>query len=105
MKERAILSSEMPSILNGLYRNVPSAVKISAVLCRDERFVKLEKPYCYGLSGAKSHRVILLVVLTENMMMRPHSISKECVKHWVFILSTFEEGVGRHRFRYPYVKV
>ena len=59
MKERAILSSEMPSILNGLYRNVPSAVKISAVLCRDDRFVKLEKPYCYGLSGAKSHRVIL----------------------------------------------
>ncbi len=59
MKERAILSSEMPSILNGLYRNVPSAVKISAVLCRDKRFVKLEKPYCYGLSGAKSHRVIL----------------------------------------------
>jgi len=46
MKDRAILSSEMPSILNGLYRNVPSAVKISAVLCR-------------GLSGAKSHRVIL----------------------------------------------
>lgn len=59
MKERAILSSEMPSILNGLYRNVPSAVKISAVLCRDKRFTKLEKPYCYGLSGAKSHRVIL----------------------------------------------
>ena len=59
MKDRAILSSEMPSILNGLYRNVPSAVKISAVLCRDKRFVKIEKPYCYGLSGAKSHRVIL----------------------------------------------
>lgn len=59
MKERAILSSEMPSILNGLYRNVPSSVKISAVLCRDDRIVKLEKPYCYGLSGAKSHRVIL----------------------------------------------
>ena len=59
MKERAILSSEMPSILNGLYRNVPSSVKISAVPCRDDRIVKLEKPYCYGLSGAKSHRVIL----------------------------------------------
>jgi len=59
MKERAILSSEMPSILNGLYRNVPSAVKISAVLCRDNRFTILKKTYCYGLSGAKSHRVIL----------------------------------------------
>tara|TARA_R110002012_G_scaffold169728_1_gene333815 strand:+ start:4493 stop:4771 length:279 start_codon:yes stop_codon:yes gene_type:complete len=59
MKKRAIGSHEIPHILTERYRDVPSAVKVSAVLSRDERFVNLGKKYCYGLSNSKSHQVIL----------------------------------------------
>ena len=59
MKERAIMSSEIPVLLNERYRNVPSSIKISAVLSRDKRFKKLGNRYCYGLNRAKSHRVIV----------------------------------------------
>lgn len=58
LKENAMLTSEMPDLLKK-YRNTPSSVKIASVLCRDDRFMQLDKPYCYGLSGKKSHRVIL----------------------------------------------
>lgn len=58
LKEYAMLSAEMPDLLKK-YRNTPSAVKIASVLCRDKRFQQIEKPYCVGLSGKKSHRVIL----------------------------------------------
>jgi|TARA_R110000824_G_scaffold77072_3_gene195056 hypothetical protein len=58
MKKRAIPSHEIPIILNELYRDVPSSVKVSAVLSRDERFRSLGKHYCYGLSNSKSHQVI-----------------------------------------------
>lgn len=59
MKDRAILSSEIPSLLQGKYRNTPSTVKVSAVLKRDIRFKKQGMNYCIGLSNSKSHRVIV----------------------------------------------
>jgi len=59
MKNRAILSSEIPTILQGRYRNIPSSVKISAVLKRDMRFVKIGMQHCFGLANSKSHRVIV----------------------------------------------
>lgn len=58
LKDTALLTSEMPDFLTR-YRNTPSVVQIASVLCRDERFKRLDKPYCYGLSGKKSHKVIL----------------------------------------------
>jgi hypothetical protein len=58
LKENALLTSEMPDVLAN-YRNTPSSVKIASVLCRDKRFRRLEKTYTLGLSGKKSHRVIL----------------------------------------------
>ena len=59
MRKRAIPSHEVPLILTELYRDVPSSVKVSAVLSRDERFKNLGKNYCYGLSNSKSHQVLL----------------------------------------------
>lgn len=59
MKNRAILSSEIPTLLQGRYRNIPSSVKISAVLKRDMRFVKIGMQHCFGLANSKSHRVIV----------------------------------------------
>ena len=59
MKNRAILSSEIPTLLQGRYRNIPSSVKISAVQKRDVRFVKIGMQHCFGLSNSKSHRVIV----------------------------------------------
>ena len=58
LKQNALLTSEMPDLLLH-YRNTPSVVQIASVLCRDERFQRLDKPYCFGLSGRKSHKVIL----------------------------------------------
>ena len=58
LKENALLTSEMPDLLLH-YRNTPSVVQIASVLCRDERFIRLDKPYCVGLSGRKSHKVSL----------------------------------------------
>jgi hypothetical protein len=34
-------------------------VKISAVLKRDMRFVKIGMQHCFGLANSKSHRVIV----------------------------------------------
>ena len=59
MKDRAIPSHEIPFILTERYKNVPSAVQISAVLNRDERFRKVGLHHASGLSAKKSHRVIL----------------------------------------------
>jgi len=58
LKECALLTSEMPDLISH-YRNTPSVVQIASVLSRDERFKRLDKPYCYGLSGRKSHKVLL----------------------------------------------
>ena len=56
MKDRAIPSMKsLLSLQNGI-KNVPSAVQISAVLNRDERFRKVGLHHASGLSAKKSHR-------------------------------------------------
>ena len=59
MRERALASHEIPFLLTGRYKNVPSSVKISAVLNRDERFKQVGLHFCAGLANKKSHRVIV----------------------------------------------
>jgi hypothetical protein len=58
MRDRALASHEIPFILTDKYKNVPSSVKISAVLNRDERFKQVGYHHCAGLYSKKSHRVL-----------------------------------------------